>query len=572
MNKLRWSYAPIPNSESVKSLANALSIDLTLAALLVQRGITDFDQAKAYFQPSLDQLHDPFLMRDMDRAVERVNRALKNQEKILVYGDYDVDGTTSVAAMFQFLRAFTDQIDYYIPDRYTEGYGLSQQGIEFAKNEGYQLIITLDCGIKEVKNVALARDKGLDIIVCDHHTPGSELPQAFAILNAKRTDCEYPYKELCGCGVGFKLMQALCLRNGWDPELAFAFLDLVAVSIAADIVPMTGENRALCFMGLKRMQQGQMRPGLSALLKSNELSQITVNTLVFTIAPRINAAGRITSGKQAVALLLSDTIETANLESVHINQNNETRRELDKTITLEALAQLESRDNAKTAKSTVVYHDGWHKGVVGIVASRLTEHYYRPTIVLTKSGDHLAGSARSVHGFDVYQAIEACSEHLIQFGGHKYAAGLSLKPEKLVDFQHAFEQAVGAAITPEQLEPELRIDLPIELPAIDQKFVRILNRMEPFGPENPIPTFFATELQETGWARIVGEKHLKCRLFDPRYPDYAFDAIGFNLAHHLPHIGAGKTFAAAFTIGTNTWNGATSIQLELKDIKPAGQV
>ncbi len=569
MKAHRWSITPFPPTDKVTGLSQAINVNETLSAILLQRGIDNFDSAREFFVPDLQKLHDPFLMKDMDRAVERLTDAINRGEKILVYGDYDVDGTTAVALMYSFIKDFYPNVDYYIPDRYSEGYGISTQGVMFAADNGFSLIIALDCGIKSIDKVDLATELGVDFIICDHHLPGSKIPTAVAVLDPKRIDCNYPFKELCGCGVGFKLAQAFCLSQGWPEEKALQYLDLVAISIAADIVSVTGENRILSHFGLNYLNQKTKRPGIKALLeKAGVKRELSVMDLVFVIAPRINAAGRITSGREAVSLLIEATEVTAREISQKIDNNNTLRKDLDKTITAEALEMIGSMPEWLEAKSTVVYHENWNKGVVGIVASRLTESYYRPTIVLTKSGDKVAGSARSVIGYDVYQAIEACSELLEQFGGHKYAAGLTMMPENIDPFRQAFEKYVSANITEDQLQPEIKIDVPLDLSQINTKFFTILNRMAPFGPDNMQPIFYTDQVLDAGYAKIVGENHLKCLLFHKDDPNIRFDAIGFKMSHFLPLLKSGKPFNIAYCIEQNVWNDVVSLQLVLKDIKP----
>ena len=569
MKSPKWTRIPLPNPETVKQLSESININSILASILVQRGIADFDSARAFFSPQLDELHNPFLMKDMDKAVERLIGAVSNNEKILVYGDYDVDGTTAVSMLYSFLKSFYPHVDYYIPDRYTEGYGVSFRGVEYAADNDFKLIVSLDCGIKSVDKVQRATELGVDFIICDHHLPGNELPPALAVLDPKRPDCPYPFKELCGCGVGFKLIQAFCQHQGWPDENYLHYLDLVAISIAADIVPVTGENRTLSHFGIIQLNPRVKRPGIKALLeKANVKRPLTITDLVFVIAPRINAAGRITSGREAVQLLIEHDHFSAAEISIKIDQNNSFRKDLDKSITLEALEQIESVQGYANAKTTVVYHESWHKGVVGIVASRLTETYYRPTIVLTKSGDKLAGSARSVSGFDVYQAIEACSGHLEQFGGHKYAAGLTLSENQLEAFRQAFEKTVANSISESLLTPEIEYDAELDFAQITPKFISILNRMAPFGPENMQPVFYTENVQDAGWAKIVGENHLKCLLFDDKNPGLRIDAIGFKLGDRLPLLKSKKPFKILYCIEQNSWNDQISTQLVIKDIKP----
>ncbi len=572
MKSLRWSFLPTPDPKIVTSLSQAINVNPTLASILAQRGITDFDTARTFFAPDLTTLHDPYLMKDMDKAVERVIDAINRQEKILVYGDYDVDGTTAVALMFSFLKNIYPHVEYYIPDRYGEGYGISFQGVEYAADNDFKLIIALDCGIKANDKVARANELGVDFIICDHHLPGKEIPAAVAVLDPKRNDCNYPYKELCGCGVGFKLIQAICQQQGWPDEQFLPYLDLVAISIAADIVPVTGENRVLSHFGLWQLNNQPKRAGIKALLeKANLKRALTVTDLVFVIAPRINAAGRITSGKQAVSLLIENNAAQALEISGKIDQNNSERKDLDKSITAEALELISSSEEMVNRKTTVVYQEHWHKGVVGIVASRLTETYYRPTIVLTKSGDRVAGSARSVVGFDVYQAIEACSEHLEQFGGHKYAAGLTMHHHQLPSFVQAFEEMVASTIPDELLIPEITVDAALDFNQITPGFVSVLNRMAPFGPDNMQPVFYTENVVDAGYVKLVGENHLKCLLYQTDNPEIRIDAIGFKLGHYLPLLQSKKPFKLVYCIEQNVWNDKISNQLVIKDIQATAQ-
>ncbi|MGL5889043.1 MAG: single-stranded-DNA-specific exonuclease RecJ [Bacteroidia bacterium] len=563
----RWTMLP----EAHAGFAHVLGIDLgvppLIAGLLVQRGIQSFEDARKFFRPAITDLHDPFLMRDMDKATERIEKAIEQGEKILVYGDYDVDGTTAVALMWSYLRSRNANAGYYIPDRYKEGYGISTAGIEFAAAHGYSLIIALDCGIKSVDKVAFANSLRVDFIICDHHRPGDTLPDAVAVLDPKRSDCSYPYDELTGCGIGFKLMQALEQRRGNTAEQLVPYLDLVAVSIAADIVPMTGENRVLTTFGLERINT-QPRPGFAAILRlAKNKSAVTVSDLVFLLAPRINAAGRVQHGTKAVELLVSANETAAELAGEEIQRNNVERKDLDTRITIEALQQIDLRPEWLERKSTVVFDAGWHKGVVGIVASRLIDRYYRPTVVLTASDGVATGSARSVRDFDVYQAIEACADLLTQFGGHKYAAGLTLPAENVERFRERFEEVVSATILPEQLIPEIAIDARLQLKDIDAKTIRLLRQFAPFGPENMNPVFLAQNVADRGWARVVGNNHLKFDLIDPNFPDRIFPAIGFGMGQHINTLQRGKTADVCYTIEENSWNNTVSMQLNVKDIR-----
>ncbi|NIK90993.1 single-stranded-DNA-specific exonuclease RecJ [Mangrovimonas sp. CR14] len=561
---MRWTIKPKPQPEKVATLSNDLQVESAVASLLVQRGIETFEEAKTFFRPNLDDLHDPFLMQDMDRAVERIETALTNGERILVYGDYDVDGTTAVSLMSTYLRTRTDLVATYIPDRYDEGYGVSFKGIDFAHDNEFSLIIALDCGIKALDKVTYAREKGIDFIICDHHRPGKELPKAVAVLDPKREDCNYPYKELCGCGVGFKLIQALASKQGETPEDLTEYLDLVATAIGADIVPITGENRVLAYFGLQVINT-QPRPGFEAIIAQVKKDQLTITDVVFIIAPRINAAGRMKHGNHAVELLTETDYSKAVEFAKAIETYNSDRKEEDSRITEEALEQILEKNEIERY-TTVVYQDSWHKGVIGIVASRLTETYYRPTLVFTKSGDKLAASARSVSGFDVYNALEACSDHIEQFGGHKYAAGLTLKEENYEAFKQAFEDVVSNTIDKTLLTPEIKIDAQIPLSDITPKFYRILKQFAPFGPGNMTPIFMTEDLQDTGYGKCVGDgTHL--RITVKQNDSDSFVAIGFGLGEKLPLIEKPKTFKAVYSVDENHWNGQTSLQLKLRDIK-----
>lgn len=562
---MRWNLKPQPSQHQVKHLAEALNVEQIIASLLVQRGVETYEQARQFFRPSLSDLHDPYLMKDMDKAVERIQQAIYNKENILVFGDYDVDGTTSVALVSSYLRSFYPNVDTYIPDRYNEGYGVSTAGIDYADDNNCTLIIALDCGIKSIDHVAYARQKGIDFIICDHHRPGDRLPDAVAVLDPKREDCNYPYDELCGCGVGFKLIQALGAKRGETVNDLIPYLDLVATAIAADIVPITGENRVLAKFGLEVINKNP-RPGIKALTQNLKKQELCISDVVFVIAPRINAAGRIKHGKYAVELLTEFNLDQAEEFASQIEVLNADRKDLDKQITVEALRQIE-QNNEQDRFTTVVYHDGWHKGVIGIVASRLTETYYRPTLVFTKSGDKLAASARSVKDFDVYNALEACAEHLEQFGGHMYAAGLTLKEDQFPHFKAKFEQVVAGTIDPALLTPEISIDAEIELSDITPKFFRILKQFEPFGPGNMTPVFMSSNLKDTGFGRSIGadESHLK--LYVKQGESEGFGAIGFGLAPKKDLACGGDVFDAVYSIEENIWNGQASLQLRLRDIR-----
>ena len=562
---MRWTVKPKPSQENIDNLSKVLGVDDLIAQLLIQRGITNYDEAKAFFRPELNQLHDPFLMKDMHKAVERIGQAMTNHENILVYGDYDVDGTTSVALMSSYLMETYPQVATYIPDRYLEGYGISFQGIDFAADNDISLIIALDCGIKAIDQIKYAKEKGIEVIVCDHHRPGNILPDAVAILDPKQKDCEYPYKELCGCGVGFKLIQALASKRGKTIDDLILYLDLVATAIAADIVPITGENRVLAYYGLMVINENP-RTGIKALIDQTKKRELTITDVVFIIAPRINAAGRMKHGQHAVNLLTEIDFNQAQQFASEIELFNTERRSLDQEITQEALVQIQ--ENQEEDKFTsVVYNENWHKGVIGIVASRLTETYYRPTLVFTKSGDKLAASARSVKGFDIYNALEGCSDCLEQFGGHMYAAGLTLLEEQYEAFKKQFEKVVSKTIDPKLLQPEISVDAKISIHQITPKLMRILKQFAPFGPGNMTPIFMAEGLKDTGYARGVGEgeKHLKCSLYQPGCNPMG--GIGFNLGDKLDIVKGIKPFDAVFSLDENEWNGTVSLQLKLRDIR-----
>ena len=563
---MRWTLKPKPDSNKIAKLAAELGVDFAISELLLQRGIDTFEAAKTFFRPSWSDLHDPFLMKDMDKAVDRIEVALKNNEQILVFGDYDVDGTSSVALMGSYLETKSTQISTYIPDRYAEGYGVSYKGIDFASDNDFSLIIALDCGVKAIEKVAYAKKKGIDFIICDHHRPGKNLPPAVAILDPKRPDCAYPFKELCGCGVGFKLIQALASKDGTSVESLVEYLDLVATAIGADIVPIVGENRALAYFGLQIINTNP-RPGFKALIHQMKKEVLTITDVVFNIAPRINAAGRMKHGNYAVSLMKETNFETAELAASEIELFNINRREADKRITKEALLQIENSDETKAA-TTVVYQEDWHKGVIGIVASRLIETYYRPTLVFTKSGDYLAASARSVSGFDVYNALENCSHLLEQFGGHMYAAGLTIKEENYPAFKVAFEAEVLATLPAHLRTPEIKIDADINFEAITPKFYRILKQFAPFGPQNMAPVFMTDAVLDTGYGKCVGEDqtHLRVTLAQNSGPKMV--GIGFGLGEHLPIIKNKTPFKVVYSIDENEWNGRVSLQLKLKGIKP----
>ena len=557
-----WKILDTPFEADIANLANQLNIHPALAKLLLQRGINSIDTAKLFFRLSLDHLHDPFLMKDMDTAVERIIAAIENDEHILIYGDYDVDGTTSVAMMYSFLQPYINKLDFYIPDRYSEGYGVSEQGIQWAIEHNVDLIISLDCGIKAFRTVELAKNNKIDFIICDHHRPDEELPQATAVLDPKREDCEYPYKELSGCGVGFKLVQGITQRMGYDENNLWPLLDLVAVSIGADIVPITGENRVMCSFGLKQLER-EPRPGLNALIKIGALQKpLTVTRVVFGIAPRINAAGRIEHAHAAVDLLLSRNPEEADYLATAINNNNTIRKETEEGIVNEALAMLE--EQAGDRYTTVLFKEDWHKGVIGIVASKCIEHFYRPTIILTASKGKATGSARSVRGYDIHEAIEACGELLEQFGGHKYAAGLTLKAENVAAFQDRFEEVVRNTITEDLLLPTVRIDEIIDLDIISKSFFNIINQMEPFGPGNLKPVFATRNLKATN-LRLLKDQHLKMNVVNE--DGVVIDAIGFYMPDYYQALQDDIVFDMAYTIEENNFRGNSTIQLHIKDIK-----
>jgi len=566
----RWKYKDKADATIINKLASEIGIEKVLANLLAQRGITTYAEAKRFFRPSLDDLHDPYLMKDMDKAISRIETAIQKNEKVLVYGDYDVDGTTAVALVYSFFKKHLSNdklLGYYIPDRYTEGYGISFAGIDYAKENGFSLVIALDCGIKANEKIAYATKIGIDFIICDHHRPGEILPDAIAVLDPKRSDCNYPFDELCGCGVGFKLIQAYAQKNNIPFEELYEYLDLTAISIASDLVPIVGENRTLCFFGLKQINENP-RKGIKAIFElANIKREITVNELVFVIGPRINAAGRIETGRNAVELLISDTNAVALTSGQNINITNTARRALDVDITAQALSMIDESEVLISRKSTVLYHPDWHKGVVGIVASRLTEKYYRPTVVLTESNGKATGSARSVKDFDVYNAIEACSDLLEQFGGHKYAAGLTLKLEHVEAFQQRFEEVVSQTIEDEMLIPEIEIDDELELKSITPKFFRVLKQFAPFGPDNMSPVFISKNIMDKGYVRIVGTNHLKMDIQAAQNPREFFPAIAFAQAHHFDDVLRRRIFSACYAIEENEFNGTTSLQLNIKDMK-----
>jgi single-stranded-DNA-specific exonuclease len=561
---MRWNPKSKPNPEKVQAIQSALQVDETIATLLVQRGIETFEQAKTFFRPTLADLHNPYLMKDMDKAVSRIEKAIANNENILVFGDYDVDGTTAVSLVSSYLRSFYPNVTTYIPDRYAEGYGISYMGIDYAEDNDIPLIIALDCGIKSIDHVNYAKAKNIDFIICDHHRPGDILPDAVAVLDPKREDCSYPYDELCGCGVGFKLIQALAENRNQTIEDLVEYLDLVATAIAADIVPINGENRVLAKFGLEVINSNP-RPGIKALIQNVKKKVLTITDVVFIVAPRINAAGRIKHGNEAVALLTEYDLDQAEQFASEIEQHNSDRKELDKQITKEALLQIEE-NNEQVRFSTVVYQENWHKGVIGIVASRLAENYYRPTIVFTKSGEKLAASARSVKDFDIYNALEACAEHLEQFGGHMYAAGMTLLEENYENFKNAFEKVVQETIHPDLLTPEILYDAEIELSEINPKLMRLLKQFEPFGPENMTPLFLAKGLTDSGYAKTLGSDNEHLKVFVKQGNSESFGAIGFGLGNKLDLVANKNKFDSIFSLEENEWKDTVTLQLQLRDI------
>ena len=561
---MRWNLKSKPNPEKVQAIQSALQVDEIIAKLLVQRGIETFEQAKTFFRPTLADLHNPYLMKDMDKAVARIEKAIANNENILIFGDYDVDGTTAVSLVSSYLRGFYPNVATYIPDRYAEGYGISYMGIDYAEDNDISLIIALDCGIKSIDHVNYAKAKNIDFIICDHHRPGDILPDAVAVLDPKREDCSYPYDELCGCGVGFKLIQALAENRNQTIDDLVLYLDLVATAIAADIVPITGENRVLAKFGLEVINSNP-RPGIKALIQNVKKKVLTITDVVFIVAPRINAAGRIKHGNEAVALLTEYDLDQAEQFASEIEQHNSDRKELDKQITKEALLQIEE-NNEQNRFSTVVYQENWHKGVIGIVASRLVENYYRPTIVFTKSGEKLAASARSVKDFDVYNALEACAEHLEQFGGHMYAAGMTLLKENYQNFKNAFEKVVQETIHPDLLIPEISYDAEIELSELNPKLMRLLKQFEPFGPENMTPLFLAKGLMDSGYAKTLGTDNEHLKAFVKQGNSESFGAIGFGLGNKLDVVSHKNKFDAIFSLEENEWKDTVTLQLQLRDI------
>ncbi len=559
--KKRWNILKADDAK-INSLHNALNINRNLCKILVQRGIETFDEAKIFFRPQLSHLHDPLLMKDMHKAVSCITQATEQNKNILIFGDYDVDGTTSVAGMYQFIKSIYPHVHYYIPHRYKEGYGISKQGIDFAYENNYSLIISLDCGIKSVDLIAYAKTLNIDFIICDHHLPDIELPSAAAILNPKQPGCNYPYKELCGCGVGFKLMQALSIQLNLPPDSYLKFIDLVATAIAADIVPITGENRVLAFYGLKKVNENPC-VGLKALLQlAGMQKELHITNLVFIVAPRINAAGRMDDAKKAVQLFIESDYNKAMQYAEMLHTDNTNRKDADATITEEALALIQADEILLNRKTTVVFKEHWHKGVVGIVASRLIETFYRPTIVLTKSGDIIAGSARSVTGFNLYEAVHACREYLLGYGGHFAAAGLSLIPENINLFSNMFEEIVSKTIPEELLTPEIVIDAEIQFSELTTSFNNIIDQMEPFGPQNMRPVFIARNVVDTGFSKIMKEEHIR---FVIKQHNVTVTGIGFNMASKFPQLQTKKPFDIIFTIDINEWNGEQYLQIKVID-------
>lgn len=562
---MRWKLKQNPNPEIVQHLMQSLNVSPLIAKLLAQRSITTFEEAKKFFRPSLDDLYDPYLMKDMDKAVMRIEQAVENNERILVFGDYDVDGTTAVALMSSYLKSFYPEVDTYIPDRYKEGYGISNAGIDYAEDNDMSLIIALDCGIKSIDKIEYAKEKGIDFIICDHHLPGDEIPDAVAVLDPKQKDCNYPFKELCGCGVGFKVIQALAQNRNQTIEDLVPYLDLVATAIAADIVPIVDENRILAYYGL-RVINSDPRPGILAMKKQFSITEFSITDVVFKIAPRINAAGRIKHGNYAVRLLTEFNLDEAVAFAKEIDEFNQNRRVLDQEITVEALDQI-IQNNEESTFTSVVYHESWHKGVIGIVASRLIETYYRPTLVFTKSGDKLAASARSVKGFDVYEALEKCSEHLLQFGGHMYAAGLTLEEDQYLAFKAKFEEVVKTSIKEEQLTEEIEIDAVVDFNEFDEKTLRILKQFEPHGPENMSPVFLTQDVFDTGMGQTIGKDHEHLRLFVKQNNSQGFSAIAFKMGHLLNATKNLKLHNIVYSITENQWKDKITIQLQLKDLR-----
>lgn len=568
--KKRWIVKKDGDFEKVEKLSSDLKVDYKIANLLVQRNIETYDEARVFFRPELSDLHDPFIMKDMDKAVHRLKQAIANDENILIYGDYDVDGTTAIAVIYKYLKTKYQKLSFYVPNRYNEGYGVSFQGIDYAVENNCSLIITVDCGIKALEKTKYAREKNIDLIICDHHNPGAELPEAYAVLDPKRTDCPYPYKELSGCGVAYKFMQAYCQSIGDNHANLSQFLDLVVVSIGSDIVPVTGENRILSYYGLQKLNSDPL-PGLKSIITITGLldKEIQINDIVFKIGPRINAAGRMESGKRAVELLISENEDCAEIIGAEINTINISRKELDHDITEQALKMIDSSEISKNAYTTVLYSEAWHKGVIGIVASRLTETYYRPTVVFTKSEGMITGSARSVPGYNLYNAIESCSDLLENFGGHMYAAGLSLKMENLDSFTERFEEYVKSTITEEQRIPVINADMEIEIKDITPKFYRILKQFAPFGPENMTPTFVSRKVFDNGSVKKVGKEgdHIKLKIVQQLGDNRCIEGIGFNFGSYHEYIKDYNAFDLCYQIFENNFMNQSFLQILVKDIQ-----
>jgi len=566
----RWNLKDKASLEETNKLSAKLNdLDSTLTNILLQRKIDSFDKAKSFFRPNLNEIHDPFLMKDMGKAVNRLQLAIDNDQKILIYGDYDVDGTTSVALVYSYLKNYYPNLEYYIPDRYTEGYGISNKGIDYAAANNFKLVIALDLGIKAIDKIDYATEKGVDFVICDHHRPGNDIPKAIAVLDPKREDCNYPYKELSGCGVGFKLMQAWTQQTNKDSLKLMQYLDLLAISTCADIVPITGENRVFVYHGLKVINENP-RLGIKTMVELAKLkNELTVTDVVFTIAPRINAAGRIETGNKAVEMLVEENVKRALEFGTNINNLNIERKDLDKAITIEGLKHIEDNIDLQNKKTTVLFQENWHKGVIGIVASRLIETHYRPTIILTESNGKATGSARSVKDFDVYNAIDACSDLLEQFGGHKYAAGLTMKLENIDAFTQKFEEVVSEQIEDEMLIPQIGIDAVLTLPQITDKFYTILKQFSPTGPGNMRPVFMSENVFITSNSRKIGadKTHLRLEVFQEEDPNIKFNCIGFGLGNILDDLDEGMPCSIVYNIEENHWNGNTTIQLSIKDIK-----
>ena len=565
-----WVIKAQGEEDLISSLSSELSIEKPLAQLLVQRGVTSYEEARTFFRPDLANLHDPFLMKDMDVAIDRIQEAIQSGEKVMVYGDYDVDGTTAVSLVYSFFKDHFKAIDYYIPDRYEEGYGISLKGIDHAAQQGFSLVIALDCGIKAVDKIEYARKKGVEFIICDHHNPGKTVPDAVAVLDPKQEGCNYPYKELSGCGVGLKLVQAFCINTGLSENIIYNFLDLVVVSIASDIVPITGENRILAYFGLKRLNESPST-GLKAIreVAGIDSKRIDIEDIVFKIGPRINAAGRMESGKKSVDLLVSEKRKEAGIISKKINSFNVDRRNVDTEITKQAIEMIKGNVELQEKSSTVLYNPEWHKGVIGIVASRLLDYFYKPTVILTRSEGFATGSARSVNGFDLYAAIESCSELLENFGGHKYAAGLTMKIKNLQKFTERFEKMVKETIDPEQLIPVVGIDTELQLKEINEKFFRILKQFQPFGPENHNPIFLSENVVDNGYGRTVGAngEHLKLTLIQEENPFKVFPAIGFHQGQVFDKVSKGIPFDICYQLMENEFRGKVNLQIHILDSK-----